>query len=51
MKFELPSVAGIPISFIDLTLSTFPRGKEPLVGQGLLVVEASRSHPDTHHTY
>jgi len=37
----------IPISFKDL-LFPHPVVQEPLVGQGLLIVEASRSHSDTH---
>jgi hypothetical protein len=28
----------------------FPMGQQPPVGQGLLIIEASLSHSDTHHT-
>lgn len=48
-KIKLPSVAGIPTCFIDLRLNTFSAGKEPPVGQKLLVFEASRSHSNTQH--
>jgi hypothetical protein len=30
--------------------NNFPMAQQPPVGQGLLVIEASRSHSDTHHT-
>jgi hypothetical protein len=28
----------------------FPMAQQPLVGQGLLIIEASRSHSDTPHS-
>ena len=34
----------------DITVIFFPMAQEPLVGQGLLIIEASRSHSDIPHS-
>jgi hypothetical protein len=35
---------------VETTNTFFPMAPQPTVGQGPLIIEASRSHSDTHHT-
>ena len=48
------SVTGNPVLLLLPTYTTlvffFPMARQPLVGQGLLTVEASRSHSDIPHS-
>jgi hypothetical protein len=39
-----------PLLFHHVRMFYFSMAQQPLMGQGLLIIEASRSHSDTQHS-